>query len=262
MMAAMPARDVEELKPEVETAADVAPPDSATAAEKFSDQGEIPAVAEKAAAATTASEMAFGAKQETPAASFDYLDRGIHVDSEAYEADCVAAGRGDKFKKEWHMGYTSAKQFEQPFEHKAAQDFILKKGQSASQAVQDFLKGPTITDFRAAAVADDMDELRDTLSDQVFDKLFGSNDRADDAAIPATQRLRISSEAYTTPYIEQMKAIAEAHYNAEHGLNQEEPEAAVAEARVEEKPSVSQLEQEPVVVAQELGLQQQDRELV
>lgn len=261
-MAAMPARDVEELKSEVETAAETAPPESATAAEKFSAEGEIPAVAEtKAAAAATASELAFDGQEKTPDAKFDYLDRGIHVDSQAYEADCVAAGRGDKFKPEWHLGYTSAKQFEQPFENKTEHDFLLKPGQSASEAVQAFLKGPTITDYRAAAVANDMDELRDTYGDQKFDMLFGSSDKTTDTKIPANQRLRISSAAYTTPYIEQMQAIADAHEAAER-TPAELPEVAAVEARVEEKPGTAQLDQEPVVVAQELGLQQQDRELV
>src|SRR5437660_1496187 len=133
-MAAMPAREAEQLESDVETAAETAPPESATAATEFSAEGEIPAVVEtKAAAAATASEIAFDGKEQAPNASLDYLDRGVHVDSEAYQADCEAAGRGDKFQPEWHMGYTAAKQWVQPFEHKSAHDFLLKPGQSASQ---------------------------------------------------------------------------------------------------------------------------------
>ena len=50
---------------------------------------------------------------------------------------------------------------------------------------------------------------------------------------------------------------------AERDKPAEEPKPApVQEARVEEKPKTEELDQEPLVVAQELGMQQADREMV
>jgi hypothetical protein len=138
----------------------------------------------------------------------------------------------------------------------------LKKGFSASEAIQNFMNGPTICDYRVALLADEIDEVRDELGDIKFDLLFGSKNENDDSRIPASQRLRISSDLYTTPLGDQMKAIA-ANYDARDG-RMEEPEATpLVEARVEERPQeVVAKDQDPVVVAQELGVEQRDREIV
>ena len=48
-----------------------------------------------------------------------------------------------------------------------------------------------------------------------------------------------------------------------HEAGEVEAPTPVVEARVEERPAAAaQLDQEPAIVAQELGLEQQDRELV
>jgi len=261
-MPPMPARDSEQQGAETETAAEplVAEPEAAKT--QFSTEGDLPAVAQGSAAATgsTASELAFGGGTTQASANIAHLDSGIHT-WESYKHAVEAAGKPEKWKDYYRGGHTEAKGWSQPYERRAMFDWELQKNTSASQAVQAWIKGPTIADYRAAGVADDLDELRDEFGDQKFDRLFGSANEDQDAKIPKAQRLRISAAAYTVPLIDQMKQIAreaDAH---------EKPAAEVAaapqvEARVEEKPKSSVQDQDPSVVAQELGMQQQDRELV
>lgn len=260
----MPARELESEEVTPEAVPEAVAPAPAEAEQQFSTEGDLPAVAEGsgAVAAATASELAFD--QPEPAKDTSHLDRGIHT-PEHYRAECEAAGKADKWQSHYVNGHTEAAGWNQPYEHKAVNDFSLKKGHSASQALKDFLAGTTITDYRAALLAEEIDEVRDELGDVKFDLLFGSTNSAQDGAIPAGQRLRISSGLYTTPLPEQMKAIAAEH---DRNLNKpaEEPPAAELEARTEEKPEAmvegEAEKEEPELVRQELGLEQADRELV
>jgi hypothetical protein len=259
----MPARDSEQQQAtESEPAAEplVAEPEAAKT--EFSSEGDLPAVAQTGAAATgaTASTLAFDGTQQQASGDISHLDRGIH-NWEMYKASCEAAGKPEKWKDYYRSGHTEAKGWKQPYEHRSVFDWELEKNTSASQAVQEWIKGPTIADYRAAGVADELDELRDEFGDQKFDRLFGSANEEQDAKIPKAQRLRISAAAYSIPLIDQMKQIArEADAREQPG---EEPEAPKVEARVEEKPKAAAVsDQEPAIVAQELGLDGQDRELV
>lgn len=257
----MPARETETAQTETETAPEVAPEPAAATDTAFSTEGDVPEIApEVALAGVTASELAFeDAPKATPDAA--HLDKGIHH-WESYRAACEAAGKPEKWKDYYQSGHTEAKGWKQPYEGKVMNDWTLKKGHSASAALKAWLAGPTISDYRAALLADEIDEVRDELGDQRFDRLFGSANEHEDKAIPATQRLRISSDLYTTPFADQLKAIAkEADQKAlvDHGPLP----APVVEARVEEKkPEAALQEQDPVVVAQELHIEQRDREIV
>jgi hypothetical protein len=257
----MPARENETAQSE----ADVAPEPAQVAATEekaeFTTEGDLPAVATAGGAtAVTASEMAFDGKEQ-PAPDTSHLDKGMHH-WEAYRNACEAAGKQEKWKDQYRNGHTEAKGWQQPYEHRRVNDFTLKKGYSASEALQAFMKGPTICDYRVALLADEIDEVRDELGDRRFDSLFGSKEEGVDANVPKNQRLRISSDLYTTPLTDQMKAIA-AEAEAKSRAPQDEPEVPAVETRVEEKPQeVVAKDQDPVVVAQELGVEQRDREII
>ena len=263
-MTVMPIRESEDKATDADQATEAVPAEPEAAKQEFSAEGEIPAVAEvaPAAAAPSASQLAFdGAEQQQASGSLAHLDRGVHH-WEGYQADCEAAGKPEKFQAEWKAGHTAAAGWVQPYEHRSRDDWQLKKGTSASTALKAWLAGPTIADYRATGVAVDLDELRDEMGDQKFDVLFGSANPEEDAAIPGGQRLRISASAYGIPLIDQMKAIEREYDEKAHQTKAEEPAAApIVESRVEEKPELAGLEQEPVVIAQELAAQQQDREL-
>jgi hypothetical protein len=261
MMGAMPDREQELEQIAPETAPEPVAPAPAEAEQQFTTEGDLPAIAEGSgavAAAATASELAFGDKEKE--ADTSKLDRGIHS-WEHYRAECEAAGKPDKWKDHYRNGHTEAKGWKQPYEHKAVNDFVLQPGHSASAALDAFLAGLTITDYRAALLAEEIDEVREEMGDIKFDLLFGSANKSQDAAIPAGQRLRISSALYTTPLPEQMKAIA-----AEHDMNlnkpAEPPPVEELEARTEEKPEAMEEAEEPELVREELNLEQADRELV
>ena len=257
----MPARENETASAETEVAPEPAQIASTEEKAEFTTEGDLPAVASGAgAAAVTASEMAFDGKEQ-PKPDTSHLDKGMHH-WEEYRARCEAAGKAEKWKDAYRNGHTEASGWTQPYEHRRVNDFTLKKGHSASEALQAFMKGPTICDYRVALLADEIDEVRDEMGDIKFDRLFGSKDVNVDGKIPPNQRLRISSDLYTTPLTDQMKAIA-AEADA-HDIDPEEPAPApLVEARVEEKPAeVVAKDQDPVVVAQELGVEQRDREIV
>jgi hypothetical protein len=256
----MPAREHESGQHESEAEVEAAAPQTEDPQSTFTTEGDLPAIAGAGAAtAATASELAFDGKEQA-APNTNHLDHGIHH-WESYRAACEAAGKPDKWKDYYRNGHTQASQWEQPYEHRRVNDWTLKRGKSASQALKDWIAGPTIADYRAALLSDEIDEVRDELGDQKFDQLFGSENDTDDSKIPERQRLRLSSDLYTTPLADQMRAIA-----AQHDLHDSTPEseapAPVVEARVEEKPKAAQVEQDPVVVAQELGIEQRDREIV
>jgi hypothetical protein len=261
MMGAMAERELETEKIAPEVAPEpVAPaPAEAEAEQQFTTEGDLPAVAEGSgavAAAATASELAY----QEPEKDSSHLDRGVHT-WEHYQAACEAAGKPDKWKDYYRNGHTEAQGWEQPYEHKAVNDFMLKPGYSASEGLKAFLAGPTITDYRAALLAEEIDEVREQMGDNKFDLLFGSKNGNQDAAIPAGQRLRLSSSLYTTPLGDQMKAIAAEHDSAEN-KPAEPPPVAELEARTEEKPeSMEAVEEEEELVRSELGLEQADREL-
>ena len=262
MMWAMPDRELETEKIAPEAAPEVPAPAPAEAEQQFTTEGDLPAIAEGSgamAAAATASELAFDDK---PKAQPDtsHLDRGIHT-PEHYRVACETAGKPEKWQDHYRSGHTEAKGWEQPYERRATNDFILKPGHSASAALQAFLAGPTITDFRTALLAEEVDEVRDEMGDIKFDLLFGSENSDQDSKIPIGQRLHISSALYTTPLPAQMKAIAEEHDALENRPAQPPPVEEL-EARTEEKPQAMEEAQEPELVREELGLEQADRELV
>jgi hypothetical protein len=259
-MSAMTARETE-LKPATAPAApEVAPAEPAAGKTEFKSEGDLPAVAKTSATAgpASASDQAFG--QPDAAKSEQKIDRGMHIHADDYRASCEAAGKPEKWKDQYRNGHTDAKGWIQPYErYKVYLEWQLQHGASASKAIQDFIKGPTICDYRTAAVAHDIDKIRDELGDQKFDKLFGSANSSEDAAIPVTQRLQITPAMYGIPLVDQMRAIAKAADAKNETQPEEETPAVEQEARVEEKPKADA--QEPVVVAQELGLQA-DREMV
>jgi hypothetical protein len=229
----------------------LAPEPEAAVDAQLSAEGPIPEAAQTTAdPGLTASEQAFGEKQEP-----GQIADGMYTPVQ-YKAACDAAGASDKWSDNYWRGHTEAKQWEQPYEGRYANHFQLKTGQSASQAVKDFLKGPTIGDFRVIEVAIEMNELRDNLGDLRFDQLFGSSVAEEDARISSAQRLHMTSAMYTIPFYDQMMAIA----NDSNAVDKapEEPEAPAVAAGIEEKPE-TQVAQHPApeAIADELGIQRE-----
>ncbi|HET9623073.1 MAG TPA: hypothetical protein VFP84_16990 [Kofleriaceae bacterium] len=241
------APDVAPAEPEVvEAAPEVAPEAPAS---------EAPVTAEAATeTGETASEQAFADKSVAPTSQ---LDSGMFY-PEVYQQACVDAGTPDKWDPKYARGHTEAAGWTQPHDGRYDMAFELKKGHSASQAVRDFLAGPTIADYRVIGVAVEMDELRDDLGDQRFDEMFGSRDTLTDAKISGAQRLKITSAMYTIPFAAQMLAMAAE--NEALDKKTEEPEAPAVEARQEELPAQGGVTAEPApeLIADELGMQREE----
>lgn len=258
-MGAMSALDTLRDHVTPETSQEVAPPlPEEAAGAQMSTEGAIPAVGEPEAATevgATASEQAFGAKPTAPSGE---LIAGMYQPHE-YQAACQAAGLPDRWNDKYVHGHTDAKQWVQPYEGRYDMAFELKPGYSASQAVKDFLAGPTIGDFFVLQVADQIDELRDQLGDQRFDELFGSADVGTDRGISAGQRLKISSAMYTIPFVAQMMELA----NGTDAGKADEPEEPAVAAGVEQTPYQGGVTAEPApeMIAAELGVQR-EQELV
>lgn len=242
------------LQPEAAT-----PQTEAAASAELSTEGAIPSVADGSAAKAgeTASEQAFGGKPTAPTGE---LGAGMFTHAE-YRAACTAAGTPEKWDERYSHGHTEARQWINPHEGRYDNVFTLKKNESASQAVKDFLAGPTISDYRVLGVALEMDELRDDLGDHRFDRLFGSRDSDDDATIPVTQRLQITSAMYTVPFRAQMLKIAQDADAVDHQTD--EPEAPQVAAGMEQQPQQAGAGSQPApeMIAEELGIQR-DQELV
>jgi len=244
-------------EPEPEVAEAAAEPEAAEAAQEVAAEADVPQVAEAAAAVPepgqTASEQAFADKPTAPAAD---LDRGTYS-PEAYRDACTTAGTPEKWDDRYYDGHTGAKQWNQPHEIGWRMNFTLQRGESASQALKDFLAGPTIADWRVIAIAHEIDDVRDTLGDTKFDALFGSKNAGDDAQIPLSQRLQLNVELFTTPVADQMKMLAEQRDEAL--LHPEQPEAPAVAAQVEEKPLEAGTTQQPApeLVAEELGVERE-----
>jgi hypothetical protein len=230
-------------------------PEPEAAVEQLSAEGPIPeAQVTTAEPAQTASEQAFG-EQKQPG----QIAEGMYTPVQ-YKAACEAAGASEKWSDNYARGHTEAKQWVQPYEGRYANHFELKPGQSASQGVKDFLKGPTIGDFRVIEVAIEMDELRDDLGDLRFDQLFGSSVVEEDARISSAQRLHMTSAMYTIPFYDQMMAIA----NDSNAVDKapEEPAPPAVAAGMEEKPETQVAQHAaPEAIADELGIQR-EQELV
>ena len=244
----MPTREAER-RPEQEETAEPAPQPVEATPTKFTSEGELPAVSAKTTEPKpSASERAFDEKPAEGETSA--LDSGMH-EPEHYREACEKAGKPEKWKPEYAYGHTSAKQFGQPSE-RSPFSFSLGRGQSASQAIKDFLAGPTIADYRAIAVALELDELRDDLTDNRFDQLFGSRDGSDDAAIPGDMRLHISSAMYTTPFIARMKEYVD---KRDAGARDDDPLPPPAPELREDKPKqeVEAEEEEAAAIVDDLA---------
>jgi hypothetical protein len=251
----MVALESERAHTPADTSQEVAPPQQeAPASQELSTEGAVPAVGEGAAAAVgaTASEQAFGDKPTAPSGQ---VDGGMFEPAE-YQAACQAAGTPDKWDPKYVHGHTAANGWTQPYEGRYDNAFELKRGHSASQAVIDFVAGPTIADYRVLGVAVEMNELRDTLGDQRFDEMFGSKDSTVDARISHAQRLKITSAMYTIPFADQMMALA-AENDALDKKAQAEPEAPAVAAGVEQTPTQGGVTAQPApeMIAAELGVQ-------
>lgn len=232
--------------------------DPAAAATAADPAAAIPQVAAAKEAGQPAPVQVATASEQAYGAGADQLDRGMY-EPEAYRAACEAAGASQRWDDRYFQGHTTAAGWTLPHETHNRNSFTLKAGHSASQALKDFIKGPTIGDFRVQAVALELDGVRDTLGDQKFDQLFGSADGNIDARIKSAQRLVIDIEIYTTPFTDRMLAYADEQDEAlQHAEAAPEP---VVAARMEEKPQDKAAEQPaPEMIADELGIER-EREL-
>jgi hypothetical protein len=171
------------------------PPVTKDVAETSQD-GKVPDVAE----------LPPEAVPDTPSQQAFEMNNGVHYIDD-YREECERTGNMDKWQDKYAQGHSEATQFVQPYEGRYANEWALRKGQSASAGLEAWMKGLTIADYRAVGVAKEIDEVRDEMGDQKFDKLFGSTNSDQDAAVPAEQRLKITSAAYTTPIDDQMREI-------------------------------------------------------
>jgi hypothetical protein len=257
-MQAMPA--LAEIAPELinadVAAPEVAEPEVAEAAgAEVSTQGAVPDIGPNGMpleTGQTASEQAFGDK---PTAQSGEVDGGMYQPAD-YKAACTAAGIPDKWDDKYEAGHTEAGQWDQPYENPYEMTFTLKAGQSASQALKDFIAGPTIANFQTIAVALELDEVRDGMGNEKFDALFGSTTGDIDAQIPKAQRLQISSGMYTIPFAAQMEQLADDYDDANKAEEPQEPQVA---AQVEEKPVEGGVTAQPApeMVADEMGIQRE-----
>lgn len=252
----MPVREAERrAEDDVEPA--VTPEDAEAQATKFSAEGELPAVSAGGTdSAATASELAFD-NQQVQGGDTSFLDSGMH-DPVEYAAACQQAGKPEKWDDRYSFGHTEAKQFNQPYDLNETMCWTLQAGQSASQAVKDFIAGPTIADYRAMGVALELDELRDDLGDIKFDQLFGSLNDEEDAGVAPEHRLQITAAMYTTPFVDQMKAYAKEH---DAGPAEVAPLPPPVVEQREDKPKQPVLAEEPIIVAEDLG-KQPEREVL
>jgi hypothetical protein len=254
----MPVLETDRDKAAPAQAEDIAPQPAESDQAEFTSEGDLPAVAKDGPGqGASASDLAFGAQ---PAVDASGLDTGMHEVDE-YKATCDAANLPQKWDEKYRNGHSSASQFVQPSETREAMEWHLKKGHSASDALRAFIAGPTIADYRVIAVALELDEVRDQLGDPVFDRLFGSSVSAEDGAIPLEQRLTITSAMYTTPFADQMLAIAEAK-DAEAQAQPEEPAPPPVIEQREEKPRETAADQDAAVIAQEIGATEEQREIL
>lgn len=217
----MPAKDRAEDEHELRAPAAVAPESHELGAGQIQSEGEVPAVHRGGGtpATATASQLAFeGGKSDSSS-----IDHGV-FQPEEYKHACEAAGQDAKWKEMYRNGHTKADAWSHS--PKTGMKFDLKKGHSASEALKAWFRGPTIADFRTIAVAEQLDELRDDLGDSKFDELFGSENAAQDKLIPGGQRLQISAAMYTTPFIDQMKAVANRDDDKINRPDAETPRAA------------------------------------
>lgn len=211
----------------------------------FSSQGQIPAVETGASTQTqepTASERAFvdppkkgepeidatkeamgahvvqgmnRANVEPGSGGSNDLNNGIHYWYN-YKSKCEDAGRPELWKDEYRRGHTQASQFTNPSETGAWMDWELKRGQSASQGIKDWLKGATVAECLSTVVALEIDAFRAAIGDRKFDRMFGSADAKEDKAVPHSQRLHVKAGLAGTPIgnlIKSTKVAEEAQRN-------------------------------------------------
>ena len=109
---------------------------------------------------------------------------GIHH-WEEYRARCEAAGKPEKWKDYYRNGHTEAKGWIAAVRAQAVNDFDAQEGpQRVGRARRRSSTGPTITDYRAALLAEEIDEIRDEMGDTSSIVLFGSASSASDARDP------------------------------------------------------------------------------
>jgi hypothetical protein len=256
-MLASPA-DLEIAKDVAEAAEqDVLPAEPVAAADaQLTTEGPLPETAQTTTEPPkSASEQAFGTERSEPG----QISEGMYSPEE-YKAACEAAGNEGKWSENYWRGHTEASQWDQPYEVDYSNHFNLKKGQSASQGLKDFITGPTIGDWRVIAVAVEMDELRDELGDHRFDQLFGSAVESEDQRIAPAQRLQLTSAMYTIPFYNQMWAFAQESNAVDR--EPQEPEQPQIAAGIEEKPETAVAgAPAPELIADELGMQR-EQELV
>lgn len=182
---------------------------------EMQEEGKVPDVAKDApqeAIPDSASQEAFE------------MNKGVHYIDD-YREECERTGNMDKWQDKFASGHSDATEFVQPYEGRYANEWSLKKGQSASEGLENWMKGLTVADYRAVGVAKEVDEVRDEMGDQKFDKLFGSKNSDQDAAIPVEQRLKITSAAYTTPIDDQMREIGKKADAKQDNPAQNDPQA-------------------------------------
>jgi hypothetical protein len=240
-------------EPAVEAAA---PQTEAPVAQELSSEGAVPEVGPgtEPPVGATASEQAFGHKPTAPSGE---MDAGM-FEPEQYQAACQAAGTPDKWDPRYAHGHTEASGWSQPYEGRYDNAFHLKAGHSASQAVLDFVSGPTIADYRVIGVAMEMNELRDQIGEQRFDEMFGSKDSLKDAKISSAQRLKITSGMYTIPFADQMLALAAENEALDKAktAEAEEPQVAAGQEQLETQGGATSTPA-PEMIADELGIQPQ-----
>lgn len=225
--------DTDRRQPAVDASTQDAAPQETTTDTTFTSHGQIPAVdSTMGSASPSASDRAFGvqpqsggpeiaatkeamgqhvvegmqrANAEPGSGGQNDLTHGIHYWYN-YQRHCEQAGKPELWKDEYRRGHTQAPQFTNPSETGNWMDWELKKGQSASQGIKDWLAGATVAECLSAVVALEIDALRAAIGDRKFDKMFGSADPKEDKAVPAQQRMHVRAGLSGTPVANYMKS--------------------------------------------------------
>jgi hypothetical protein len=145
------------------------------------------------------------------------LDHGIHY-SYNFERECNEAGKPELWKDEYRYGYNASGHWQNPKETGGFMDFRLKKGHSASKAIQAWLGGLTVAECLTAVIAMQFDTVRRAIGDHKFDKMFGSAEAAEDRAVDADSRLRLSTNGTPMDQLTKATELATKGYSRDQAV--------------------------------------------
>jgi hypothetical protein len=216
--------------PEAATATETADPIPRTLAEFAYAEGRVPdahdMAEETGARAESPSDLAYATPEiaATPDAMGGHMVKRMNQLNRQDAADGFGLGGSDvgvhyahnyerwysdRWKEEYRYGHQGSGKFVQPYEANAFMTFQLKEGQSASEGIQDWLKGLTIAECLTSVLAIELETVRATVGNKKFDFMFGSSDPAVDKAVTDRgSRLMVSPRGSSARAFQQATELA------------------------------------------------------